>query len=124
LLHSIADRLRDFRCDGVTHLFCNLEMRLVRAICAMITECIVKRATCTRNKNSSMQHRDGAASAQRGLCRLLSGLVDSYVEAFDEDPLPVEVADTTYQRLLTLVASLDLRGDAEREFAAPQAARL
>ncbi|MGY4498722.1 hypothetical protein ACVWYH_002653 [Bradyrhizobium sp. GM24.11] len=27
---------------------------------------------------------------QRGLCRLLSGLVDGYVEAFDEAPLPVE----------------------------------
>lgn len=54
---------------------------------------------------------------QRGLCRLLSGLVDGYVEAFDEAPLPVEVADSTYQRLLTLVASLDLRGDAERRLA-------
>jgi len=52
--------------------------------------------------------------AQRGLCRLLSELVGSYVEAFDEAPLPVEVADSTYHRLLTLVASLDLRGDAER----------
>lgn len=54
---------------------------------------------------------------QCGLCRLLSGLVDGYVEAFDEAPLPVEVADSTYQRLLTLVASLDLRGDAERRLA-------
>lgn len=54
---------------------------------------------------------------QRGLCRLLSGLVDGYVEAFDEAPLPVEVADSTYQRLLALVASLDLRGDAERRLA-------
>ena len=43
--------------------------------------------------------------AQRGLCRLLSSLVGSYVEAFDEAPLPVEIADSTYQRLLTLVAS-------------------
>lgn len=54
---------------------------------------------------------------QRGLCRLLSGLVGRYVEAFDEAPLPVEIADSTYQRLLTLVASLDLRGDAERRLA-------
>ena len=45
------------------------------------------------------------------------GLVGSYVEAFDEAPLPVEIADSTYQRLLTLVASLDLRGDAERRLA-------
>lgn len=54
---------------------------------------------------------------QRGLCRLLSGLVGSYVEAYDEAPLPVEVADGAYQRLLTLVASIDLQGDASRRLA-------
>lgn len=47
----------------------------------------------------------------------MSGLVGSYVEAFDEDPLPVEVAENAYQRLLTLLASLDLRGDADRRLA-------
>ncbi|MCK1391988.1 hypothetical protein [Bradyrhizobium sp. 1] len=52
--------------------------------------------------------------AQRGLCRLLSGLVGSYVEAFDEAPLPVEIADAAYQRLLTLVASIDRNADASR----------
>ncbi|MCP3370501.1 hypothetical protein [Bradyrhizobium cajani] len=55
--------------------------------------------------------------AQRGLCRLLSGLVGSYVEAFDEAPLPVEIADNAYHRLLALVASLDLHGDADRRLA-------
>lgn len=55
--------------------------------------------------------------AQRGLCRLLSGLVGSYVEAFDEEPLPVEIADGAYQRLLTLVESIDLHGDADRRLA-------
>jgi hypothetical protein len=50
--------------------------------------------------------------AQRGLCRLLSGLVGSYVETFDEAPLPVEIADGAYHRLLTLVESIDLHGDA------------
>jgi hypothetical protein len=54
---------------------------------------------------------------QRGLCRLLSSLVGSYVEAYDEAPLPVEVADGAYQRLLTLVASIDLNADAERRLA-------
>jgi len=54
---------------------------------------------------------------QRGLCRLLSYLVGSYVEAFDEAPLPVEIANHAYHRLLTLVASLDLRGDAGRRLA-------
>ncbi|UPK40683.1 hypothetical protein IVB18_44910 [Bradyrhizobium sp. 186] len=55
--------------------------------------------------------------AQRGLCRLLSGLVGSYVEAFDEVPLPVNVADQAYDRLLTLVASLDLHADTDRRLA-------
>lgn len=54
---------------------------------------------------------------QRGLCRLLSGLVGSYVEAYDEAPLPVEVADGAYQRLLTLLASIDLNAHAERRLA-------
>ncbi|WP_439394913.1 hypothetical protein ACRQ5Q_37990 [Bradyrhizobium sp. PMVTL-01] len=55
--------------------------------------------------------------AQRGLCGLLSSLVGSYVEAYDEAPLPVEVAESAYHRLLTLVASIDLNGDADRRLA-------
>ena len=55
--------------------------------------------------------------AQRGLCRLLSGLVDNYVETFDEAPLPVETADGAYHRLLTLVESIDLNADANRRLA-------
>jgi hypothetical protein len=54
---------------------------------------------------------------QRGLCRLLSGVVGSYVEAFDEAPLPVEIAEAAYRRLLTLVESLDFKGDANRRLA-------
>jgi len=54
---------------------------------------------------------------QRGLCHLLSGLVGNYVEAFDEAPLPVEVADGAYQRLLALVESIDFHGDADRRLA-------
>ena len=55
--------------------------------------------------------------AQRGLCRVLSSLVGSYVEAFDEAPLPVEIADGAYQRLLALVASIDFQGNADRRLA-------
>jgi hypothetical protein len=40
---------------------------------------------------------------------LLSSLVGGYIEAFDEEPLPVAVADRAHQRLLDLAASLDLR---------------
>jgi hypothetical protein len=55
--------------------------------------------------------------AQRGLSRLLSDLIGDYVEAFDEAPLPVEIADGAYHRLLTLVESIDFKGDANRRLA-------
>jgi hypothetical protein len=54
---------------------------------------------------------------QRALCRLLSSLVGGYIEAFDEEPLPVAVADRAHQRLLDLVASLDFRASADRRLA-------
>ncbi|MGY3484024.1 hypothetical protein ACVW1C_001907 [Bradyrhizobium sp. USDA 4011] len=54
---------------------------------------------------------------QRAICRLLSGLVGDYIEAFDEEPLPVAVADRSYGRLLALVASLDLKGSSDRRLA-------
>jgi hypothetical protein len=54
---------------------------------------------------------------QRALCRLLGGIVSSYVENFDEEPLPVAVADQAYQRLLDLVGSLDLAAGADRRLA-------
>jgi len=48
---------------------------------------------------------------------LLTYLVGSYIEAFDEKPLPVEGADRAFQRLLDLVASLDFRASAEHRLA-------
>ncbi|MES1149085.1 MAG: hypothetical protein ABUL53_07850 [Bradyrhizobium guangdongense] len=54
---------------------------------------------------------------QRGLCRLLSGLVGRYIEAYDETPLPVTVADAAHHRLLALLASLDVSGNADRRLA-------
>jgi hypothetical protein len=54
---------------------------------------------------------------QRGLYRLLSNLVGGYVEAFDEEPLPVEVADRVHRRLLELLGSLDLRANSDRRLA-------
>jgi hypothetical protein len=54
---------------------------------------------------------------QRALCGLLSSLVGGYIEAFDEEPLPVAVADRAYQRLLDLVASLDCRASADHRLA-------
>src|SRR5262245_57334380 len=51
---------------------------------------------------------------QLALCRLLNGIVGSYVDAFDEQPLPVEVADRAYHRLLELMASVDFSAGADR----------
>lgn len=55
--------------------------------------------------------------AQRGLCRVLSHLVQDYIEAFDEAPLPAELARDVHHRLLQLLASLELQGDSERRLA-------
>ena len=54
---------------------------------------------------------------QRALCRVLGGIVGSYVEAFDEEPLPVPIADHAYHRLLDLMASLDFGASADRRLA-------
>jgi hypothetical protein len=54
---------------------------------------------------------------QRALCRLLNTVVGSYVDTFDEEPLPVELADRAYRRLLDLVASLDFDASADRRLA-------
>jgi hypothetical protein len=54
---------------------------------------------------------------QRALCRLLGGIVGGYVESFDEEPLPVAVADRAHQRLLDLVGSLDFGAAADRRLA-------
>jgi hypothetical protein len=58
-----------------------------------------------------------SAPEQRALCRLLSGIVGSYLDAFDEAPLPVAIADHAYHRLLDLVASLDFHAGADRRLA-------
>jgi hypothetical protein len=54
---------------------------------------------------------------QRALFGLLNQLVDNYIEAFDEEPLPVAVADRAYDRLLKPLASLDPGANADRRLA-------
>jgi hypothetical protein len=54
---------------------------------------------------------------QRALCRVLNAVVGSYVDGFDEEPLPVAVADLAYRRLLELVGSLDCDAGADRRLA-------
>ena len=63
--------------------------------------------------SSKTRNLEQGKPGQRALCRLLSSLVGGYIEAFDEEPLPVAIADRAHQRLLDLVASLDLRASAE-----------
>ena len=53
----------------------------------------------------------------RALYRLLANIVGSYIEAFDEEPLPVGVAHRAHQHLLALLASLDVRANADRQLA-------
>jgi hypothetical protein len=51
------------------------------------------------------------------VCRLLNTVIDHYVDAFDEEPLPVAVADHAYQRLLELVSDIDFGASAEQRLA-------
>ena len=39
----------------------------------------------------------------RAIYKLLSTIIDPFIESFDEDPLPAGVAETTFQRLLDVV---------------------
>ena len=55
--------------------------------------------------SSKTRNLEQGKPGQRALCRLLSSLVGGYIEAFDEEPLPVAIADRAHQRLLDLVAS-------------------
>lgn len=70
-----------------------------------------------RNFQEKLEMLSLREPAQQGLCALLSRLVGGYVEAYDEAPLPVAVADRAYGRLLDLVASLDLQADPDRRLA-------
>ncbi|MFC0242917.1 hypothetical protein [Rhodopseudomonas telluris] len=51
---------------------------------------------------------------QRGLCRVLTCLVQDYIETFEESPVPVDVADNVHRRLAHLLSTLDLNGAPER----------
>ena len=44
---------------------------------------------------------------QRAMCRLLDGIIGSYVWEFDEAPLPSAIAERAYRRLLRSLAELD-----------------
>jgi hypothetical protein len=52
---------------------------------------------------------------QRAMCRLLHGIVGSYIEEFDEAPLPSVVAERAYHRLLDSLLELDGLADPARQ---------
>lgn len=49
-----------------------------------------------------------ADPTHRAVYRLLSNLASGYAATFDEEPLPVDVAEQAYKRLLELVAKAEL----------------
>ena len=63
---------------------------------------------------TKLEQFSASQPAQRGVCRVLAQLVDSYVEAFEEAPVPVDLADEVHNRLTQLLSTLDLDGDAIR----------
>jgi hypothetical protein len=54
---------------------------------------------------------------KRALYALLSQLAGRYIDAFDEEPVPVVVADRAYDRLLKLLASFDRCASADDRLA-------
>ena len=53
-----------------------------------------------QQKTSELAQTD---AEHRAVYRLLSSIIDPFIESFDEDPLPAGVAETTFQRLLDVV---------------------
>jgi hypothetical protein len=43
----------------------------------------------------------------RAVYKLLSSILDPFIASFDEEPLPVGVAESTFQRLLAVVRDAD-----------------
>ena len=48
-----------------------------------------------------------ADAEHRAVYRLLSSILDPFIASFDEEPLPAGVAETTFQRLLSVVRDAD-----------------
>ena len=60
----------------------------------------------------------GSDADHLAVYRMLATLVGSYIDSFDEEPLPVDVAKQAFQRLLGVV------GDAENAIQAPPAEQI
>ena len=66
-----------------------------------------------------LQHKLSLLAAdhpeQRAMCRLLRGIINSYVEEFDEAPLPTATAERAYRRLLRTLAEFDAAAEPARQ---------
>jgi hypothetical protein len=47
--------------------------------------------------------RASADPEHAALYKLLASMIDPYIDSFDEEPLPVEVADEVFARVLDIV---------------------
>lgn len=66
-----------------------------------------------------LQHKLALLAArhpgQRAMCRLLHGIINTYVEEFDETPLPTAIAERAYQRLLLSLGKIDCAAEPARQ---------
>jgi hypothetical protein len=66
-----------------------------------------------------LQHKLALLAAahpeQRAMCRLFHAIINSYVEEFDEAPLPTATADRAYERLLRSLAEIDGAAEPARQ---------
>ena len=60
----------------------------------------LKTYVALQQKMNALAETDGE---HRAVYRLLSSMLDPFIASFDEEPLPVGVAQSTFQRLLAVV---------------------
>ena len=53
-----------------------------------------------QQKTNELAHAD---PDHRAIYRLLSSIIDPFIDSFDEEPLPAGVADATFRRLIEIV---------------------
>jgi hypothetical protein len=53
-----------------------------------------------QQKTNELAHSD---PDHRAMYRLLSSIIDPFIDSFDEEPLPASVADATFRRLVDIV---------------------
>lgn len=67
----------------------------------------------------TLQHKLALLAAdhpdQRAMCRLLQGIIGSYVSEFDEAPLPTVIADRAWRRLLQSLSEIDCTVEPARQ---------